>query len=1508
MISSLFGGDKKQVAELIAAARTGDIVKVKHLLSKGADINAPEPDSGDTPLLAAIDKGQWATAEYLLKQCADFTIEDKNGNSPLYLAVSRGDSALSMVNLLLEKGAPMELGPKNGENEGSTPLHIACATGAIECLETLLRHGASATRQLPSGATPLHTAAIGGDQRTIELLCKAGGSVTALTDNNFTPLHNCAITGNAKAAAALIKHGAPVDNVDAEGWTPLMRAVIKNHADIARVLLENGANPDVIIHINGTPMYPLLVAALNGSDDVIRLLISNGANVLAKVEGVLSPLETAKNNGHDTAAKLIAAAIKDKKETIKAEVGPVKEIAALWKKIVQLVGQQDFESVKKCAAQNNFGALEAEAKLLVWTVLGNAKEIKTLLDAGANPNKTHAECLTGISPLYSAVGLTHNFEVAAVLLASGANPNLEWENGSTPIFEALTDQQVEFLKLLISNGADVNVKMINGNTPLIQASANNSRRCVDLLLDAGANINEALLSNGLGAFGVAVDRLKMSMALHLLSRGAKPEFGSAETLGLAVAEYGSIELIRAIEKAGGAIVRSDQLGRIAFVGSRNQNFEVLDHLFNRGADLTQENDCQYTPLILSVLRGHTKLVQRYAERGDDLDARDADSETALSLAIEKNEGEMISILRAHGAQTMEYQGLSDEESMLKASAEGNLGNILNLYDAGVSVNIQDDEGFNPLMLATKGGHLGVVRSLFHIGADINHRNKYGQSATSIATQIENKNLLATMGEFAAEDALPEALKGMRGGAVHDLADMMLGRKSRPGKEDIPYDSAPGDEVDEDDEDEVNIDDEPEESGPNAQEILEKLSQLEDLLARPNIAAKFEDAMIEKIIEDIQMIKSEGPSDDFARQIGGLLGLLENLMSEPEEEQLPPLLESASKGDLQEVKRLLKSGTDANSALPDGTTALMKAVEGEHSSVISELLKSGANVNLQRGDQISALLLACLVGNEDIAKILVANGVNIDEKYALASAQGEVGNNTVLTVAAQRAGLSMCKLLVELGANINAVTDGGYTPLMASLANGISEDIALYFLQQGANPDPDVKSRVDFSTSTTPLVLAASNGFSRVVKELIQQKVVIDKADGDGKTALKMAALDGHDVVVNLLIKAGAQVDAVDNEGWTALMNVAGKGNLEVAKILIKAGADANACSLTGVTPLIQAIGKHEESNAAKSLKQLLGDFDEDDSDEEVDSIEMIKLLLKQGASPNVDREGTSLLMDAEENDDSELVKLLKEYGASAEVSSASLASSDGELKSEGLHHGSEYISASKALISAIGQINVSRVKELTNDGADINYQGSSGNTPLSLAVSAMAVESLSRRNRRDLKEIADLLVNQGANLNLEGCDPGPLGMAAFVGDLHLVNAMLTHGAKTDAILLGQGTPLLAAISNSYEDCALALIRSGASVTSKSAKGLTALHGAAEKNLLKVVEVVLEKYPSLVNEVDQFSITPLMSAARAGNAEVVKILLRFQANRNCVDSDGLTALAHANANGHAEVAESLAQQS
>ncbi len=105
-------GEKQRIAELIAAAHADDTGKVKQFLSKGVDINASEPESGDTALLAAIDKGHWAAAEYLLTQKPDLTREEKDGNSLLYLNVSRGDSAVAMVRRLLDAGSPVELGPQ----------------------------------------------------------------------------------------------------------------------------------------------------------------------------------------------------------------------------------------------------------------------------------------------------------------------------------------------------------------------------------------------------------------------------------------------------------------------------------------------------------------------------------------------------------------------------------------------------------------------------------------------------------------------------------------------------------------------------------------------------------------------------------------------------------------------------------------------------------------------------------------------------------------------------------------------------------------------------------------------------------------------------------------------------------------------------------------------------------------------------------------------------------------------------------------------------------------------------------------------------------------------------------------------------------------------------------------------------------------------------------------------------------------------------------------------------
>ena len=121
MILNLFGSEKKRIAEMVAAARAGDLDKVKAFLSKGTDINGSDPQSGDTALMAAIGENQRATIDYLLTQKADLTKEDPNGIFALMAAaVSRRDPEL--VGLLLAAGAPVDQTPARGITRASRRL------------------------------------------------------------------------------------------------------------------------------------------------------------------------------------------------------------------------------------------------------------------------------------------------------------------------------------------------------------------------------------------------------------------------------------------------------------------------------------------------------------------------------------------------------------------------------------------------------------------------------------------------------------------------------------------------------------------------------------------------------------------------------------------------------------------------------------------------------------------------------------------------------------------------------------------------------------------------------------------------------------------------------------------------------------------------------------------------------------------------------------------------------------------------------------------------------------------------------------------------------------------------------------------------------------------------------------------------------------------------------------------------------------------------------------------
>ncbi|GMH36789.1 hypothetical protein BSKO_04662 [Bryopsis sp. KO-2023] len=117
-------------------------------------------------------------------------------------------------------------------------------------------------------------------------------------------------------------------------------------------------------------------------------------------------------------------------------------------------------------------------------------------------------------------------------------------------------------------------------------------------------------------------------------------------------------------------------------------------------------------------------------------------------------------------------------------------------------------------------------------------------------------------------------------------------------------------------------------------------------------------------------------------------------------------------------------------------------------------------------------------------------------------------------------------------------------------------------------DPNI---VSAGGGSTPLILAAANGHSQIVKFLLKHGADIEAKDDLGYTALLEAALWGETEVVKALVKNGAEVDVSSGVGSKPLFVAAKGGHLEIVEVFLHAGAGIEERMMgTESTPLLLA--------------------------------------------------------------------------------------------------------------------------------------------------------------------------------------------------------------------------------------------------------------------------------------------------------------------------------------------------
>ena len=609
---------------LHCSCRWGHLSIVEYLTSL-PQINYTKDSWDRTSIHFAAEFGQAHIVKYLIESCKhDVNIEDKYGNTPLYMAciynhlpvveyltaqpncninsnnerhplIAAADKEhLEIVKHLIESsGCDINVREKG---TGSTPLHKACYNGSLSIVEYLISKPQCYIEAIDNkGNQPLHYAACQGHKEIVSIvgkkvsqdsLSKCIKSAKQLTEPDIMKLLNdhyedrislldaCG-SGNVDIVRHLVidKH-CDVNAEGRNGYTPLHYACEKGHFEIVKIL-TNHLQCNIEAEDNSN-VRPLHKACESGNVDIVHhLVIDKHCDVNAKERHGYTPLHYACEKGHFEIVKILTnhsqCNIEDKND------------------------YNDRPLHEACKS-------------------GNVDIVRHLvIDKHCDIN---AKGWISYTPLHYACEKGH-FEIIKIL-TNHSQGNIEAEDNSNvrPLHKACESGNVDIVRhLVIDKHCDVNAKETNGNTPLHYACEKGHFEIVKILTNHSQCNIEAEDNSNVRPLHKACESGNVDIVRHLVIDkhcDVNAKWRNGSTPLHYACEKGHFEIVKILTNHSQCNIEAEDNSNVRPLhkACESGNVDIVRHLvIDKHCDVNAEWRNGYTPLHYACEKGHFEIVK-----------------------------------------------------------------------------------------------------------------------------------------------------------------------------------------------------------------------------------------------------------------------------------------------------------------------------------------------------------------------------------------------------------------------------------------------------------------------------------------------------------------------------------------------------------------------------------------------------------------------------------------------------------------------------------------------------------------------------------------------------------------------------------------------------------------------------------------------------------------------------------------------------------------------------------